>query len=301
MQNEIILIKQLPIIEEQLNSIKLGFQESANNALSLECTEDTYKTVKDARTQVTKTYNDLESKRKEVKKAILTPYDEFEKIYKNCVTDIYKPTKVQLDKKISDVENGLKLQKESKAKAYFEEYALSKNIDFVILKDVGLAVNMSTSLKSLKDKIKLYLDKVSDDLDMIDTQEHKASILVEYKKSHNVSQAILTVNNRMKAIEEEKKREQIRQEKLEEQRKALEEINNLIDDEPTPPIQPPQIVQAPIRTSVESTPFDPIEEISEAVTKPQVTLLTAKFTVHGTLEQLKELKKFMIERGIKYE
>ena len=63
-------------------------------------------------------------------------------------------------------------------------------------------------MKSLKEQAKAFVDKIADDLNLIETQEHKAEILVEYKQTLNVSQAITTVTNRFKDIEEEKKKQE---------------------------------------------------------------------------------------------
>lgn len=60
-------------------------------------------------------------------------------------------------------------------------------------------------MKSLKEQAKAFIDKIVDDLNLIKTQEHKAEILVEYKQTLNVAQAITIVINRFKAIEEEKR------------------------------------------------------------------------------------------------
>ena len=65
-------------------------------------------------------------------------------------------------------------------------------------------VTLSASLKSLKEQAKLFIDTVEGDLRLIDTQEYKTEILVEYKKSLDVSDAITTVVDRHKEIEVEK-------------------------------------------------------------------------------------------------
>ena len=48
-------------------------------------------------------------------------------------------------------------------------------------------------MKSLKNAVKDAIDRVSCDLKMIETQEDKEAILVEYKKSLNVSEAVSVV------------------------------------------------------------------------------------------------------------
>ena len=87
----LIVVKQLPVIEEQLQAIKQRFTEEAEAALSLACTEDTLQAVRKKRSELSHIFDALETKRKEAKKAILTPYEAFEAVYKECVTDIYKP------------------------------------------------------------------------------------------------------------------------------------------------------------------------------------------------------------------
>ena len=54
--DELIVIKQLPIIEEQLHKIKNRLEEEVKYALSLECTEDTLQDVKKSRTYLNKVF-----------------------------------------------------------------------------------------------------------------------------------------------------------------------------------------------------------------------------------------------------
>ena len=96
----LIVVKQLPVIEEQLQAIKQKFTEEAEAALSLACTEETLQAVRKKRSELSHIFDALETKRKEAKKAILSPYEAFEAVYKECVTDIYKPCDAALAKKI---------------------------------------------------------------------------------------------------------------------------------------------------------------------------------------------------------
>ena len=129
-------------------------------------------------------------------------------------------------------------------------------------------------MKSLKEQAKSFIDKAVDDLKLIETQEHKAEILVEYKQTLNVSQAITSVTNRFKAIEEEKKKI--------EQEKELQQF--VVDTAKESDKYSEQIIlNAPV-----------IEEKTEEI-------LTLKFTVKGTRIKLRELKKFLESRGYDYE
>ena len=177
MNNEIIVVKQLPIIQEQLQQIKADVTARVETALSLVCTEDTVKVVKDERASLNKELKFWEDKRKEVKKAVMTPYEEFEAVYKDCISDIFKKADVELKGKIDSVEKALKDEKETKVKEYFTEYLASKNITMPLTFEcANINVTLSASLKSLKEQAKAFIDRVCDDLALIETQEYKEEI-----------------------------------------------------------------------------------------------------------------------------
>lgn len=270
--NDLIVIKQLPIIEQQLKSISSDIDKKIEEISKLEVNEETVKEVKKARTEFKKDFNELEEKRKEVKKKIEEPYKQFEEIYKTYVTNKFTKADNDLKIKIDAIEKDLKDKKEKEVKDYFEEYKKANNIDFIDYKQVGIKVGLSDSLKSLKGEVKQFIDQRLDDLKLIDTQEHKTEILVEYKQTLNVSNAITSVNNRFKAIEEEKKKQE--QEK---------ELQKLIVD-----------------TAKESDKYSDKQENLQApvVEEKQYTL---KFTVKATKTKLVELKKFLNNGGYIYE
>ena len=89
MDQDLIVVKQLPVIEDQLIAVKESIETRVKEATSLICTEDNYKDVKKVRADLSKEYQEMETRRKAVKAAIIAPYDQFEKIYKDCVGDAY--------------------------------------------------------------------------------------------------------------------------------------------------------------------------------------------------------------------
>lgn len=266
----IIVVKQLPIIVEQLQEVKAEITAKVEQALSLVCTEDTVKDVKKVRSDLNKELKDYEECRKAVKKAIMTPYEQFEAVYKDCISDTYKKADTELKGKIDSVENELKEQKKAEVKGYFDEYLTATGIDFVTFENANINVTLSASMKSLKEQAKAFVDKIVDDLNLIDTQEHKDEILYEYKQSLNVSNAITTVTNRYKAIEEAKAREQAEAE-------AAAKVEEVVEAVAPPTVEP----IAP-----------PVEEEKT---------YTLKFTVRGTMPQLKALKEFLKNGGYDYE
>lgn len=277
MNKELINVKQIPIIEEQLKSVSAEIDKKVENATNLICDEETVKTIKEVRAELNKELKEFETKRKEVKEQVLKPYNDFENIYKEYISDKFRNADLILKGRIEVVENELKAKKEKEVIDYFEEYKLANEIDFVTYEQAKINVTLSASMKSLKEQAKEFIDKIVDDLKLIETQEHKAEILVEYKNTLNVSNAITTVSNRFKAIEEEKrKQEEIVNKRLEEEKQILQQNMKQLENKQE------DILQAPVETKQEE-------------------ILTLKFTVKGTKTKLKELKEFLINGGYDYE
>ena len=274
MIKDLIEVKQLPVIEEQLRSVSTVIDERVKNATSLVCTEESVKTIKEIRAELNKDYKEFEDKRKLVKEQVLKPYNDFENVYKECISDKFRNADIILKGKIDNVENELKAKKEKEIKEYFEEYKTANNIGFITYGQARINVTLSASMKSLKEQAKQFIDKIVDDLKLIETQEHKTEILVEYKQTLNVSQAITSVTNRFKAIEEEKKK--IEQEK---------ELQKFVVD-----------------TAKDSDKYS--EQIilnSPSVEEKTEEILTLKSTVRGTITKLRELKQFLESGGYDYE
>ena len=121
MPESLIVVQQLPIIKEQLHSIKAKAQQSVDEALALACTEESLKVVKERRAALNRDRKDLDARRMAVKKQIMQPFEDFDAVYKECVTDVYGPADEKLKAKIADVEDGLRADKEKKVTAYFAE------------------------------------------------------------------------------------------------------------------------------------------------------------------------------------
>ena len=277
MSNEIIVVKQLPVIEQQLAQIKEQVAERVKTVTSLVVTEDTVKEVKKARAELGAEFKSWEEKRKEVKKAVLTPYENFEAVYNDCISNSYKTADKLLKQRIDEVENELRAKKAAEVQSYFEEYLASKGIDFVTYAQAGLNVTLSASLKSLKEQATAFIDRIESDLKLIETfTDLKAEILVEYKKSLNVSDAITGVKARAKAVQEEQARQEAEAEKRAAEAQRVEAIKAAIPEAPA-------AVEAPAEVQQE---------------EPKLTL---RFTVKATRSKLRELKKFLDEGEYEYE
>lgn len=268
--NELITVKQLPVIEEHLKALSGEIDKRVNEAVSLVCTEETVKSVKAVRTDLNKQFTELEDQRKTVKKAVMEPYEAFEGIYKQYVTEKFHAADTDLKKKIDGVEGELKNKKAEELEAYYNEHCDAVGIDFIPFERVGLNITLSASIKSLKEQVKQFVERVSDDLGMIATQEYADEILIEYKKSLRASDSITMVIDRHKAMEAA----------------AAERAKR---------------TQTEVTLQKSAAKVEPLMPPTEAPVEASEKLLCLTFTVTGTRDKLKALKKFLDDGGYQYE
>lgn len=204
MENELIVLEQLPIIKAKLEQVSIEIKKKVDNATSLICNEDTVKEVKKVRADLNKEFNELETKRKEVKQAIMQKYDEFEEIYKENVSNLYKDADIQLKEKIDNVESELKKEKETELRDFFIEHQNANHLIGIIdYEDIGLNITLSASIKSLKEQIKAFCEKVANDIKAMQTDEDKEEIYLEYRNNgFDYAKAKTHIAEKKKALEE---------------------------------------------------------------------------------------------------
>lgn len=266
--NEIIKIQHLPEIFEQLEKVGKFVDEKLKGVTDLKATDANKSNLKDKRTEINNTLSILEDKRKGIKKAIETPYDVFNAKYTKEVKEKLENASKTLTGKINFIEDTQKKAKEQVLRKFFEEYKVSKNIDFVDFEQMHLNIILSTTEVKYKNDIVKFLDKVSDELDLINLQSSKEEIMYEYKKTLDLANSIKIVQERKMAIEraaeENAKRELL----------AKQQQENV--------------------TEVKRALTTPVKEVKE-----EIYQLT--FTVRGTKNQLVLLKNFLNDGGYEYE
>lgn len=280
MSEQLIAIKQLPVIEERLQSISAVIQEQTAKVLSLAVTEDTVKEIKKRRTELNKSFKELEDQRKAVKSAVMAPYEAFEEVYKKYVTDIFKPADTKLKARIDEADSSLLDSKRNDVASYFQETATALNIDFVKFDQLGIKVLFSDSMKKLKQQVDDALNKISGEMAVIATLEFPEEILVEYKDNLNLTNSVLMVKTRRERLAAELQR------KAELQQTA-------------PAIERPAI-QEPV-VPVAKTP-EP-EEIPEVATAPEAepeqSLITITIKCH-TYDELMAVTEVCKTRRLAY-
>lgn len=278
--NELIRVVQLPVIEERLRAMKEQVDARVNEALSLACTDETLTAVKAARADLRKDFESLETERKAVKSAVLGPYEAFEKVYRECVSDTYKQADAELKKKIDAVEYGIKSACEATLKSYFEELAAAEHVEWLTWDRLGLKIDLTSARQKshakLRDKVADFVCGVAQSVDTISHMDDAEEIMAEFRQCLSIGQAIGIVQERHQRIEVERRAAEERKAVLETQQAAVERV-----EAAAPPTVAAPPVEAPAPVSGE--------------------ILRCTFTVRATRAQLKKLKEFLNQEGIRYE
>lgn len=302
---DLIVINQLPIISERLDKVKDEIKRRTAFADTVTVSEENRQEIKKIRAAMNAEKSRLDEVYKKALEAVIAPIQVVQDKYKDCV-GLYTKANSQLKAKIDVIEDGLKLEKENSVKEYFEELVTAKKIDFISFERLGLKITLSVSEKKLKEQVNNIVERVATDLKAIEIQENKEEILVEYKKSLNVSEAVSIVDARHKAIQAEKERKA----KQAEQRARELAAAKAVEDAAR---QQEQIQQAHMQK--ENNNSEPIQEpIQETqITPPTVKLKKYPFNFYAYIEATSkeeaieilrdfkpELIEFMEDRGVHY-
>jgi len=271
-----IRVTQLPIIEEQLRAVKSQVEEMTSEAISMVCTEETVQAVKARRAELNKQFTDLDARRKEVKAAVMAPYDRFEAVFRECVTTPFKEADAALKDKIAEVEAVQRDTCEERLRLYFDELCQLHGVDYIRYEQAGIKIDMASAKaktpKKLMDKLGDFVSAVAIGADDIRKMDDPVEIMAEYKKCLNVGKAVAAVQDRRRRVEEEKKAAEARESSRARQEVAVARVEAAA---------PPEIAEPP-------------EE------DPVVERLT--FTIVGARKsQLIKLRNYLKTEGLIYE
>lgn len=261
--NEIVKIEQMPKVFSQLEKIGKYIDKQIKDIDKLECTEENKQEVKKRRTEINKTLELLDDRRKEIKTTLLEPYEIFNKKYEEeCKIKLSNASNL-LKEKIDFIEETQKKEKETELREFVEEHCKANNVH-IDFEKIGLNITLSASMKSLKDQAKAFIEKVASDLKLIEMEEYSSEILYEYGKNMDYVAAKTAVIQRHKEIEEINKATQQTTETATQEQKIEETVDEII---------------APVE----------IEDVE-----------TYQFEVKATKEQIKKIIDFMKELGVEY-
>lgn len=283
MSNELIHVAQIPVIEQRLRSIKPEIERRVSEAKSLACTPDTVISVKKTRSDLHKQFEEFEEQRKAVKALILEPLTAFEDIYKECVSDLFESADADLKTKIDDTESAIKSACEDGLREYFSELATAEHVEWLTYERAGIVVDMTSAKqktpKKLREQITSFVTGVARGVEAISNMENANEIMVEFRRCLDVAEAIRVVQDRHQRIDTERRTAEARKAAMAAQRAAVQKVE---ESAPPAPVLAPPVV-SPITVQEDEKVYQ------------------CSFTVRATKPQLKRLKEFMNQEGIKYE
>ncbi len=272
-QIQIVTLEQLPILEERIDEASEHLKKmlSELNLDKLIVTEQSRKSIKQTRADLNNQFKYIESQRKAIERAYNKPLENFKEKYKKLIASPFKDADVLLKNKVFIVEDKLKKYKADTLKKYFIEICDSKDIDFLKFEDLEINITLTGTETSFKKQILSKVEAIEKNISLIfsfpESDDFKTDVLIEYKKNRDLTNSVNSVQSR----NAEKKR--------------LQEIEKQKEEKPTPSIEKETIVETKILKA-------PVLDIKEDV-------LQASFTVEGTLNQLKDLKKYLKSKNIK--
>lgn len=267
-------------------------------------------TAKKDRADLNALKKEISDRRIVIKKAVMAPYEVFEKEVKEVVDLIDEPL-AAIDKTIKESEERARKEKKQELQSFFDENIgeLSGILTFDRVFDQRM-LNATYSINKAKKEITDAIDRVQKDLQSIDTlveEKYRLQVKDYYCRTMNISGAMGEAS-RLKELdrrlEEQRERERIRKEQ-EAARKAEAEARaakkeeepeqkpqEAEQDAPKPEQEPPKQEQAQ----------NAFVQAAKAVQQPKepAKLYKARFYAIGTKEQIMALKQYMIYNKIEF-
>ena len=271
-----LVCTQQPVISENLVDLQERVASIADMVNQLPRVPDSVPQVKKARADLRKYFDSLEEQRKAVKAAVMAPYNEAEAKYKALVSGPIQSADRLCKDFVGGVELEMKQACENGLRDYFDELRAANHVEFLKFEQAGIVVDMASAKqktpKKLREQLVQFVARVASDVDRIAEMDDAEEIMVEYQKSLNVANAIGTVLDRHRRIQAQREADQARSIVKAAEAEAVRKV-----DAVAPPVE------------VQKEPV------------PETNVFKCTFTVTATKPQLKRLKEFLNQEGIRYE
>lgn len=198
------------VIDFNYEQLKTELAERLDFYNHLVVTENDIKGAKEDRAKLNKLRTAIDTRRKDIKKEYLKPYNEFEGKIKELTALIDEPIKA-IDTQLNTYEEQRKAAKMEKIKTAYEE-----TIDPFIEDIIPLSrileqswLNATTSMKKVQEALTNWNESVQDDLAALDMveEEFKVAVKQKYAETLDIGEAV-AYREQLKAArarEEEKK------------------------------------------------------------------------------------------------
>lgn len=214
----------LKAIEWNYDELKAELSQKLEDYKGLVYTEEQMKEAKADRAKLNALATAIDSKRKEIKKQCLQPYEAFEAQIKDLLALIKEPVSL-IDTQIKDFEEEKKKKKLEEVKELFEKLKAEagEGLEFISFEQIfeDKFLNASTSLKQVETVINNVFNSVKCNLKTIaELKDYTFEATEVYKETLNLSTALEKAKYMVDMAErkkvEEEKREQEKSEEIKE-------------------------------------------------------------------------------------
>lgn len=274
--------------EELKNEITVASEEYAVSVY----TDDAIKAAKADRAKLNKFVDAMEAKRKELKKKVMVPYEQFEKEEKELVAIVQRAID-NIDTQVKDYERRQREEKTAKIREFYDDniHDIEKYLPFERVFKSEYA-NASTTMKSVKEDILEMIQKVDEGLAILNEVDspYAGDMKEVFLRTYDIGQAIAE-RNRLEAAEQKRKEYEAELAKVKTEQEARRKAEA-------------QAVMAAGKKQEEKT-AEP-ESQQTAVPVPAVEIVEESihvldFRVYATSIQLAGLKQYLKTNGIRFE
>lgn len=281
-EDALIRIDALPAVEEFFSSMRDPVARRITEILSAECTEETRRDAEQARAEVRRFKADIKDA---LKKAEAQLYEPWNKVLERAgdITALCDHADMELKCRIDTIKVKLKKEKFDEVEAYFNEKRGVLGLDWLDFGSVVPNIRLNDSLTALRKAIDQKLDRISADVMAILAMEHNAEIMAEYKDTLDLAASMKIVKFRLEREAEEAARIAALADKKREEAERIHNVQKAAEthEEKTEQLHAPEVKSATGGT------------VDSDTKRYNMT-----FTVSGTLDELKALKKWLYENNI---
>lgn len=281
-EDALIRIDALPAVEEFFSSMRDPVARRITEILSAECTEETRRDAEQARAEVRRFKADIKDA---LKKAEAQLYEPWNKVLERAgdITALCDHADMELKCRIDTIKVKLKKEKFDEVNAYFKEKRGVLGLDWLDFEWVAPNIRLNDSLTALRKAIDQKLDRISADVMAILAMEHSAEIMAEYKGTLDLAASMKIVKFRLEREAEEAARIAALADKKREEAERIQSVQKAAE---THEDKTEQLNAPTVKSSADNA--------VEANTRRY----NMTFTVSGTLDELKALKRWLYENNI---
>lgn len=276
--------------------IKKEVTEKTKFYKNLIYSEEQIKDAKEDRAKLNKFVTALESKRKEIKKQCLAPYEAFEKQLKEITAIVNEPIAL-IDKQIEEYTEIKKAEKREQLVEHFAETNKYDWLEFERIFDPKW-LNASVSLKKAQTEIEERLAKINDELEVLSKIPEFSFEAIEVYKS---CLDLLTATNEAQRMSEIAKRKAEEEARRKAQAEAMKEAARKAAEEEAArkaaEVEQPAVEFEPIPEEETQS----VVEIAPEQEQPQEeTRKWISFSACITVDDARALKEFFAARNIEF-